>query len=387
MPVLIEPGATIGVLGGGQLGAMFAQAARRLGYQVAVWDPDSDAPAFRSADVAVNAPFEDSASLEKFSGSVSAATYEWENIPASVAAALEQRMPLRPSGRILSLLQDRLDQKIFLTKHGFPVAPFRPVLIASDVLTAVEQIGLPCVCKTTRTGYDGKGQWRLTSKDEAAALQEEFQRTNRPGTRWIVEGLVAFEKELSVVVARAENGERRIYPPVENIHEHGILRLTREPANVDFRTVEHAMALASSVTEALKDIGVFCVEMFFMSDGTLLVNEVAPRPHNSGHYTLEACSVSQFEQQVRALCGLPLGEIHTLCSAAMVNLIGDDIRKVTAKPGLLELLRTPGARLHVYGKRVVRPRRKMGHVTFISEKADEAWTAALALRRLLGDSA
>ncbi len=372
----------LGVLGGGQLGAMFAEAGRRFGYRIAVWDPDPDAPALKLADLPLTAPFTDSSSLAVFAGSISVATYEWENIPVATGEALEQRVPVRPATRILKVLQNRLEQKTFLASKGFPVAPFRAVL-SPDTLAVPEDIGFPCLCKTATAGYDGKGQWRLSGPDEVHLMQEQLRRHDQQGSRWVLERFLSFEKELSVLVVRAADVDCRTYPAVENLHETGILRTTRVPAEIEPSAAERAVDLATSVVKALEGVGVFCVEMFLMSDGRLFINEVAPRPHNSGHYTLDACTVSQFEQQVRAVCGLPLGEVRLLCPAVMVNLIGEDLIRVGSEEGLINLLRIPGATLHVYGKRSVRPGRKMGHVTFLSEKPGEAWARALALRRAL----
>jgi 5-(carboxyamino)imidazole ribonucleotide synthase len=376
----IEPGSQVGVLGGGQLGAMFASAARRLGYRVAVWDPDPDAPALRMADTAVCGPFDDSALLERFSD-VSAATYEWENIPAGLAEALERRVPVSPAPRILRLLQNRLDQKDFLMQRSLPVTPFVAVRTATD-LRAAQDIGFPCLCKTATSGYDGKGQWLIPSARELSRLEELFCSQPRRGP-WILERFLEFDMELSVLVVRAADGDRRLYPVVENRHEAGILRGTWVPADVEPRTAEKATALAAAVVDSLDGVGVFCVEMFLMPDGRLLVNEIAPRPHNSGHYTLDACTVSQFEQQVRALCVLPLGEVRLVSHAVMVNFLGDDLERVTHRGGLSELLSVPGACLHLYGKRTSRPRRKMGHVTFLSEKRHDAEAPAVALLRRL----
>ena len=392
MADIIGPGRMLGVLGGGQLGAMLASAARRLGYRVAVWDSDSDAPALRLADLPVGAPFTDAAALERFAGPISAATYEWENVPFSVSAALERHVPVRPAPRILRLLQNRLDQKNFLATHGIPVAPFCAVRSLNE-FAVPREIGYPALCKTAMSGYDGKGQWRLAGLHDLQALQSQLgqQETSQAGrsgdSGWIIEQFLSFEKELSVLVVRGTDGDSRTYAVTENVHEAGILRTSRVPAEIGSRTADQAIGLARTVVERLEGIGVFCVEMFLMADGRLFVNEVAPRPHNSGHYTLDVCTVSQFEQQVRAVCGLPLGEARLLCPAVMVNLIGEDLTRVLSEDALRGLLRTPGAKLRVYGKKAVRPGRKMGHVTFLAEKGETAWEAALTLRRLLTNPA
>lgn len=378
----IEPGAMIGVLGGGQLGAMFAMASHRLGYRIAVWDPDPDAPALKLADLPLSTAFDDTSSLDVFIRSIRAATYEWENVPFAVSESLQRQVPVRPSPRILKTLQNRLEQKTFLAGRGLPVASFRPVRSPADLAAAADAIGFPCLCKVATTGYDGKGQWRLESAKDVGLLQQELARPGS-GTLWVLEEFLAFEQELSVLVARAADGERRIYPTVENVHEGGILKITKVPAQIAPDLAGRAASLAASVVEALDGVGVLCVELFAMPDGRLFINEVAPRPHNSGHYTLDACSVSQFEQQVRAVCGLPLGEVRLLCPAVMVNLIGEDFRRASAGDGLQALLKMPGAKLHVYGKKSVRPGRKMGHVTFLAEKLETAWQSAMRLRQSL----
>lgn len=384
----VKPGSVIGVLGGGQLGAMFAAAARRLGYRTAVWDPDPDAPALRQADLPVSAPFQDEGALDRFAGAISAATYEWENVPFAVSAALERRVPVRPAPRILRLIQNRLEQKRFLEAHGIPVAPYHPAGSAGE-LAVPPEIGFPALCKTAMSGYDGKGQWRLTGPQDLLDLRKNVGRQTPspapppPHGGWIIEQHLPFHKELSVLVVRGTGGDCRSYPVADNVHEGGILRTSRVPAEIDPGTAGRATRLARSVVETLDGIGLFCVELFLMADGRLYVNEAAPRPHNSGHYTLDACTVSQFEQQVRAVCGLPLGEVRLLCPAVMVNLIGEDWPRVSSDQTFTHLLSMPGAALHVYGKKAVRPGRKMGHVTFLAEKADSAWESASRLRQLL----
>ncbi|MGH7256446.1 MAG: 5-(carboxyamino)imidazole ribonucleotide synthase [Nitrospirales bacterium] len=380
--IRIEPGAMVGVLGGGQLGAFFAQAARRMGYRVAVWDPDSDAPALRWADLPLGAPFEDDQAFHQFAAGVHIATYEWENVPSTVVERLESRLPVRPSGRILRVIQDRLKQKRFLADRGFPVARFRAVAAPED-LAATGDPGFPCLCKTATSGYDGKGQWRLNGPEDLPGLQDMMARDRPRNRRWVLEEWLAFEKELSVVVVRGQDGESRAYPVSENVHEDGILRVSRIPAALPPDLAEEASHLATAVVEALEGIGVFCVELFFLQDGRFVINEVAPRPHNSGHYSLDACTVSQFEQQLRALCGLPLGEVQLLRPALMLNLIGDDVARLTTGDGMATLLATPGAQLHLYGKREIRSGRKMGHVTVMAEQPQAVWQAGNRLWHML----
>ncbi len=379
---MIRPGATIGVLGGGQLGDMFAVAARRLGYGVAVWDPDPEAPGLRGADVPLIADFQDGEACRRFAASVRAVTYEWENVPAETCRRLEQTLPVRPSAHVLHVLQNRLSQKRFFTDRGIVVTPFRAAASVEE-LSRAGQVGFPCLCKTATTGYDGKGQWKLAGEEDVARLQAELAERGVSRADYILEQWVAFDREVSVLVVRSTRGDFRVYPAAENVHEGGILRTTRVPAQLSAALSEKAQSMARAAVEALDGVGVFCVEMFVLPDGELYVNEVAPRPHNSGHYTLSACTVSQFEQQVRALCELPLGEARLLAPAVMINLIGEDLLRIQSEPELGALLAVPGARLHLYGKRSVRPRRKMGHVTFVGEKPETVWEAACALRSRL----
>ncbi len=361
---------------------MFAVAARRLGYGVAVWDPDPAAPGLRGADVPLIADFRDDETCRRFAASVRAVTYEWENVPAETCRRLEESVPVRPSAQVLHILQNRVSQKRYLAEHGITVTPFRAATSVEE-LACAGQVGFPCLCKTATTGYDGKGQWKLAHEEDVAQLQAELAGRGVPRTDYILEQWVAFEQEISVLVVRSARGGLRLYPAVENVHEGGILRMTRAPALLPAAQSEKARALARAAVEALDGIGVFCVEMFVLRDGELYVNEVAPRPHNSGHYTLDACTVSQFEQQVRVLCDLPLGEARLLAPAVMINLIGEDLLRIQAEPELGALLAVPGAKLHLYGKRSVRPRRKMGHVTFIGEKPEALWEAGRALRSRL----
>jgi 5-(carboxyamino)imidazole ribonucleotide synthase len=366
--VVIEPGSVLGVLGGGQLGAMFTMAACRLGYHVAVWDPDPEAPAHRVATHSFPVPFTDQDSLARFADLVSVVTYEWENVPAELCRVLEQRRPVRPSSGVLSVIQDRLEQKGFLASNGFPVPAFAGLTAPDQLETIVRQIGYPALCKTATAGYDGKGQWRIHGESDVREVERAISQAAHPGMRWIVESLVPFERELSILVVRGADGQSCTYPLAENEHEEGILRTTKVPATGSSALGERAGSLGRQVVDRLEGVGVFCLELFQLPGGELLINEIAPRPHNSGHYTLDACSVSQFEQQVRAVSGMPLGEVRLLSPAVMVNLIGDDAAIFMKKDaGCRTLLDIPGAVLHLYGKRAIRPRRKMGHITFLGE--------------------
>jgi 5-(carboxyamino)imidazole ribonucleotide synthase len=378
MHPILEPGAMLGVLGGGQLGAMFTGAAHRMGYRVAVWDPDPDAPAHRVADQSFSASFADQDTRERFVDRVQAMTLEWENIPAELCQWLEQHRTLRPSSAILQILQDRLTQKQFLSSCSLPVPDFAEVESEHQLHRVISCLGLPLICKTARSGYDGKGQWLLRQPSDV----EQFERiliTPSSRVRWIAEQFVTFVRELSVLVVRSAGGETRVYPVVENRHEQGILRDSVVPASIPSSDAESACALSVRAVAELHGVGIFCVELFQAQDGRLLINEIAPRPHNSGHYTLDACTVSQFEQQVRVICGLPLGEVRLLSPAVMVNLLGDEVNAVLSGERSRETFSTPGASVHLYGKRVSRPGRKMGHVTFTAPEMETAVASAQQL--------
>ena len=368
---ILEPGSTLGVLGGGQLGAMFAAAAHRMGYRVAVWDPDADAPAHRIAAYSFAAPFSDLGVRDQFASTADAVTLEWENVPAELCEWLEGRCPMRPSGAVLRVLQDRIKQKHYLSSRHLSVPTFAVVETAPQLISAVDRLGLPAVCKTAKSGYDGKGQWLLREPSDMREV-EQILETAKSGHRWILEQFIEYIRELSVLVVRSESGAFCVYPVVENRHEVGILRETRVPASLPLDVAEKARELSIQAVAALQAVGVFCVELFQAKDGSLLINEIAPRPHNSAHYTLDVCTVSQFEQQVRVTCGLPLGETRLLSPATMVNLIGEEVRSVTSSAGSAALLSTEGAVLHLYGKRMIRPGRKMGHVTFTASQAQTA---------------
>ena len=382
-PISIEPGSVLGVLGGGQLGSMFASAATQLGFRVAVWDPDPDAPAHHLATHSFPKPFADRQTFAQFEGVVSVVTYEWENVPAQLCQQLEQTKPVRPSSGILRIIQNRLVQKAFLADRGFPVSRFMALTDPEQLKAVVQQLGCPALCKTATAGYDGKGQWRISESSNLSEIQELLRASALSGMEWIVESFVPFERELSILVARGIDGQSVVYPLVENEHEEGILRTTIVPAEVSSRVMERAAEVARAVIQHMEGVGLFCIELFLLRGGELLINEVAPRPHNSGHYTLDACSLSQFEQQVRAVCGMPLGEARLLSPAAMVNLIGTDAETIKTDAACRALLALPGTHLHLYGKRAIRPRRKMGHVTFLADQRRTAYDRAIQFRRSL----
>ena len=383
IPRAIEPGSVLGVLGGGQLGALFARAATTLGYRVAVWDPDSDAPAHRLATHSFAAPFTDLTTATAFAAVASVVTYEWENVPAELCERLERERPVRPSGGVLRHIQNRLVQKRFLAGHGFPVPRFAALIDPPRVLETIREVGGPVVCKTAMAGYDGKGQWRIDEPSAVPAVLPSIAASARPGMQWIVEAFVPFERELSILVARGVDGQTIVYPLVENQHEQGILRTTLVPAVVPPVVVERAETLARAVIERMEGIGLFCLELFLLPGNVLQINEVAPRPHNSGHYTLDACSLSQFEQQVRTVCGLPPENVQLLSQATMVNLIGGEIETIAEDAECRRLLALPNTFLHDYGKREIRPRRKMGHVTFLASDRATAQARADKLRQRL----
>lgn len=371
---VLAPGALLGVLGGGQLGAMFAAAARRLGYRVAVWDPDPDAPAHRGADRSVVQPFSSNAGVSDFLDGVTAVTYEWENVPAQVCEQIERRVPLYPASSVLRTIQHRGVQKRFLVEHGFPVAAFRDIRGADDApgWASVAELGLPCLLKTASAGYDGKGQWRVERPDDLSAVRAQLSAQPLSAPALIAEAMVPFVREVSVVVVIGRGGEAVCYPAVDNLHEGGILRRTIAPAPVADAIRDAAQRLSEAAVRALKSPGVYCVELFVLADGSLRINEIAPRPHNSGHYTLDACPVSQFEQQVRVLVGGPLGTTTMTVPAVMINLLGDEMRAVREQPQVARLAAQPGVHVHEYGKRQARPGRKMGHLTVLHERAEIA---------------
>lgn len=380
---VIEPGSVLGVLGGGQLGALFASAAGKHGYRIAVWDPDPDAPAHRLAAHSFAAPFTDQGTGIEFAAAVSVVTYEWENVPAQLCERLERERPVRPSGGVLRCIQNRLVQKRFLAGNGFPVPRFAALNNPSDLPEIIREVGYPAICKTAMAGYDGKGQWRIDEPSAVPRILPSVQASARPGMQWILEAYVPFERELSILVARGVEGDIAVYPLVENEHEQGILRTTLVPAMVPSGVIEQAEMLARAVIERMDGVGLFCLELFLLTDGVVLINEVAPRPHNSGHYTLDACSPSQFEQQVRAVCGLSPETVRLLSAAAMVNLIGEDIETIKRDVECRRLLELPGTSLHDYGKREIRPRRKMGHVTFLAVDRQIARERAAKLHQRL----
>ena len=362
----ILPGATIGVLGSGQLGRMFALAARRLGYRVHTFSPDTDTPTGQVADREVVAAYEDLDAVRDFARQVSVVTFEFENVPAETAEAVAALVPVRPGGAVLHVAQNRLREKRFLAQHGIPCAPFRHVTTRAGLETALNELGTPAILKTAGFGYDGKGQVRISRPDEADAAWDELG-----GQKCVLEGFVAFEREVSVVAARGLDGAFTHYGLIENAHIGGILDVSVCPAPTVLPVVAaEAIAITRAVFEALDAVGTLCVEFFLTPALRLLVNEIAPRPHNSGHLTIDAHVTSQFEQQLRAVCGLPLGSTGQLRPAAMANLLGDVW--ADGVPDWTRALAMPNVKLHLYGKEDARPGRKMGHLTALADTPEDA---------------
>lgn len=352
---IIAPGGRIGILGGGQLGRMLATAAAELGLSCHIYCPDEEAPAADVAAAATRAAYDDAEALARFADSVDVVTYEFENVPAETARILGEHAPVRPGALALATAQDRSVEKSFLASHGIPTAPFADVDDEASLAAAIARIGTPAILKTRRFGYDGKGQAKIANPAEARAAFESIGR--QPA---ILEGFVPFEREISVIVARGLDGKTAAYDPVENVHKHHILDRTFAPATLAPALADEARAIASKIVEELDYVGVMGVEMFLLPEGAsprILVNEVAPRVHNSGHWTQDACTVSQFEQHIRAICGWPLGDPSRHSDAVMTNLIGADAND------WLKLAGEPGLAIHLYGKSEARAGRKMGHVT------------------------
>ncbi len=361
----ILPGSAIGVLGSGQLGRMFAIAARRMGYRVHTLSPDEDTPTGQVADLEINAPYEDLDAICRFASAVSVVTFEFENVPAETAAAAARCAPVRPSGHVLHTTQHRLREKTFLAKAGLPLTPFRRVAGRAEMEAAAREIGLPAILKTADFGYDGKGQYRIFSAGEFdAAWQAVGEREA------VLEAFVDFDREISVVAARSVTGDFIHYGAIENHHQNGILDISIAPARVAPRIVQKAVQIAREVLDKLDVVGVLCVEFFVRRDGQLLINELAPRPHNSGHLTFDANVTSQFEQQLRAVCALPFGAVDQLTPAAMANLLGD--LWDDGEPDWVAAASMADVKLHLYGKLEPRPGRKMGHLTALAPSVDQA---------------
>jgi len=346
----VPPGGTIGIIGGGQLGRMLALAAARLGLKTAIYNDTADAPAFQVTQTSVAAPYEDLDALARFADACDAVTFEFENLPAHAIAHLGEHVPVRPGAHALAVTQDRLSEKTFVEKLGLRTAPFFEVSSAAQAGEAFDRLAGRGILKTRRFGYDGKGQAKVARPDEAVKAFESIK-----GSPAILEGFVDFSYEASVVAARGADGAFAAYDPPENEHEHHILRRSTVPSRLSAVQVEDAKLIARKIADALDYVGVLAVELFVAADGALLVNEIAPRVHNTGHWTIEACQCSQFEQHIRAVAGWPLGDPRRHADAVMENIIG-------AEADAWESLAKAGA-LHLYGKKEARPGRKMGHLT------------------------
>lgn len=355
---VLAPGSVIGILGGGQLGRMSAMAAARLGYKVHVFSPEADGPAAQVSWKNTVAAYDDLAALEAFAKSVDVVTFEFENIPAAAAEILARQKPTRPSPRVLHITQERLREKRFLESIGVPVTAFREVKGAAELPAAVAALGTPSILKSASFGYDGKGQVRIE-----AGMDLDAAWTRMGGGIAILEGFVDFDCEISVIVARNPQGDVELYEPARNSHKHHILDTSKVPAGIAGKVAHAAEAIARQIASGIDLIGLLAVEMFVTRDGRVLVNELAPRPHNSGHWSIDGAITSQFEQHVRAVCGLPLGNPARHSDTVMTNLIGDEV------DGWPALLADPDVKLHLYGKAEARPGRKMGHWNRLSPKS------------------
>jgi len=368
------PGSTIGVMGGGQLGRMFAIAARRMGYRIHTFAPDEDTPAGQLADREIHADYDDEVAVRKFAKGVDVLTFEFENIPIQTIRWAAEHCEVRPGGDVLHISQHRLREKEFLSAAGFPLPAYCPVANIRELEAGVAKTGLPCVLKTASFGYDGKGQRKIVAREEVRGLE-------LGGEAFVLEAFVNFSKEISVVVARGAGGQTEVFPVCENIHRDHILDLTVTPARIDSLAARAAQDLARGIAEEIGLVGVLAVEMFLMPDGAILVNELAPRPHNSGHFSFDACLTSQFEQQLRAVCGLPLGSPALLRPCAMANLLGDLWSH--GEPDWLAASAFQDVKIHIYGKAEPKPKRKMGHLLAFAADAGSAASLAGAARQAL----
>ncbi len=373
-PVL--PGSTIGVLGSGQLGRMFAIAARRMGYRVHTFSPDEDTPTGQVADLEIQAPYEDLDAVREFAKNVSVVTFEFENVPGATAEAAAECAPVRPAGDVLHTTQNRHREKSFLAKAGLPLTAFRLVTCLMELENAIQELGYPAILKTAGFGYDGKGQFLIRRADQLSAAWAAMN-----GQPAVLEAFVDFEREISVVAARTVRGDFVPYGVLENHHCDGILDISLSPGRVSDEIAKDAVAIARSVFEELNVVGVLCVEFFVTKSGRLLINELAPRPHNSGHLTVDAHVTSQFEQQLRCVCGLPLGDVTPLSSAAMANLLGD--LWTDGEPNWVAAAGERNVKLHLYGKLAARPGRKMGHLTALATNVETALRDVSRARELL----
>lgn len=373
------PGSTIGMLGGGQLGLMFTIAARSMGYEVIVLDPDVDSPAGKLATDHVCADYSDQSALDYIAKTCNVVTTEFENVPAATLEALANSCPVRPGAKAVKITQDRIHEKTFLRDNSFPTALFAIIKNESDLAAGFQSVRAPAILKVSRFGYDGKGQYAIESEDDLSTAWQALQ-----GNESVLERRVPLDREVSVVLARGTDGHTITYPVAENVHQGGILDVSMVPARINEHMADQVVSMATEIATALDYVGVMAVE-FFISKGEILVNEIAPRPHNSGHYTLDATVTSQFEQQVRAVCGLPLGDPRLMSPVVMVNLLGD-LWHDGNPPAWDTLLLHSNAKLHLYGKREARPGRKMGHYNVLAPDLESALSLATDIKLQLARS-
>lgn len=372
---MMKPGATIGILGGGQLGRMLILAGRPLGYRFHVFEPNGPSTAGRVADLEINAAYTDTAALEKFAAGVDLITLEFENIPVAVIDLLSTIRPVHPGREALHICQHRQREKDFLKKNNLPCVPFTYAQSADTLKQAIEEIGCPCVIKTAAFGYDGKGQIKINDLTDCADPDALWHTLNKPD-RVVVEKWIEHAGECSVVCARSADGSKTTFPAAENIHRNHILHASIVPARISPAAERQAAELACEIADLLQVTGLIAVEYFLLKDGGLLINEMAPRPHNSGHYSIDGCLTSQFEQQIRAICNLPHGSTTLRQPTVMMNLLGD--LWSSGEPNWKRLLSDPAAKLHLYDKGEAKPGRKMGHFSLLDETADQALCVAEA---------
>jgi len=383
-PVFLAPGSWLGMLGGGQLGRMFCHSAQSMGYKVAVLDPDEHSPAGAVAERHIRAAYEDADGLTQLSAGCGAISTEFENVPARSLEALARSAMVSPGAHAVAIVQDRITEKAFIQKAGVPVAPHAAIRSEADIQATPDTL-FPGILKVARLGYDGKGQARVKSRDEALAAFRQFD-----SAECVLEAMLPLDYELSVVMARGQDGSTALYPSARNEHRDGILAVsTVDASRAAADSIEtQAASAAVAISRSLDYVGVMCVEFFVLQDGRLIANEIAPRPHNSGHYTMDACVCSQFEQQVRAMAGLPLGDTRCLVSAVMLNILGDvwfdAATGAQREPDWRTVLSVPGARLHLYGKAEARRGRKMGHVNIVGTTLAQVQEGAAHVARALG---
>ena len=375
--LVIPLGSTLGMLGGGQIGGFFAEAALRFGYKVSVWDPSPNSPAKRFANAAFDAPFDDQDTLKQFSDISDCASLEWENIPVDLTDRLAKLIRVRPGSKSLGLAQDRTKEKRFLTENHIPVTKY--AVIENPAELGSVQLELPWIVKTATLGYDGHGQWRISSAQDIAHIEQALKGDGP----WVVEQVVPYTIELSVVAGYDGKTKLVTFPPTENIHENGILRISISPARISTEIEKRAQDLAQEVIRDIGDPGVFCVEMFLLENEELLVNEIAPRPHNAGHHTIDSFTVSQYELQIRALVGLPLVNPQQITPSVLLNILGEEYTSLTDSYTTNRILQNRNARIYSYGKTDVRPGRKMGHILFSGLPQEDLFSDALETHKVL----